>query len=108
MGLRDSWETPQTHLETEAAGLGASWGLSGDQPGAEQGSAPGGGRGRDEPHWRDFARGEAQDFIWNAGHGTGKADSEPLFPDNGFLAANRRISILLMSEAPPLPVGHRP
>ena len=39
---------------------------------------------------------------------TGKADSEPLFPDNGFLAANRRISILLMSEAPPLPVGHRP
>lgn len=38
----------------------------------------------------------------------GKADTEPLFPDNGFLAANRRISILLMGEAPPLPVGHRP
>ncbi|MBZ0230280.1 MAG: OmpA family protein, partial [Bauldia sp.] len=39
---------------------------------------------------------------------TGKADSEPLFPDNAFLAANRRISILLMSEAPPLPLDHRP
>jgi chemotaxis protein MotB len=39
---------------------------------------------------------------------TGKADSEPLFPDNAFLAANRRISILLMSEAPPLPLSHRP
>lgn len=38
----------------------------------------------------------------------GKADTEPLFPDNTFLAANRRIEILLMSEAPPLPVGHKP
>jgi Flagellar motor protein len=33
----------------------------------------------------------------------GKADSEPLFPNDPFLAANRRISILLMNEAPPLP-----
>ncbi len=33
----------------------------------------------------------------------GKADTEPLFPDNIFLAGNRRISILIMSEAPPLP-----
>ena len=38
----------------------------------------------------------------------GKADSEPLFPDNIFLAGNRRISLLIMAEAPPLPEGHRP
>ncbi|ADZ69271.1 OmpA/MotB family protein [Polymorphum gilvum] len=37
----------------------------------------------------------------------GKADSEPLFPNDPFLAANRRIGILLMSEAPPVPPGHR-
>ena len=33
----------------------------------------------------------------------GKADTEPLFPEDSFLAANRRISILLLKEAPPLP-----
>ncbi len=38
----------------------------------------------------------------------GKADSDPLFPEDPFLAANRRISILIMSEAPPYPVEHRP
>lgn len=37
----------------------------------------------------------------------GKADIEPLFPEDPFLAANRRISILLMSEKPPLPLEHR-
>ena len=37
----------------------------------------------------------------------GKADTEPLFPDDVFLAANRRISILVMSEAPPLPPDHQ-
>ncbi|MBL8575427.1 MAG: flagellar motor protein MotB [Hyphomicrobiaceae bacterium] len=38
----------------------------------------------------------------------GKADTEPLFPNDPYLAANRRISILLMSEAPPLPATHQP
>lgn len=38
----------------------------------------------------------------------GKADTEPLFPDNVFLAGNRRISLLIMAEAPPLPDEHRP
>ncbi len=38
----------------------------------------------------------------------GKADSDPLFPEDPFLAANRRISILVMSEAPPLPAEMRP
>lgn len=39
---------------------------------------------------------------------TGKADSEPLYPEDPFLAANRRISILLMNEAPPLPPELKP
>lgn len=38
----------------------------------------------------------------------GKADSEPLFPNDPYLAANRRISILLMAEEPPLPPAHKP
>ena len=38
----------------------------------------------------------------------GKADTEPLFPDDTFLAANRRVSILIMAEDPPLPHDHRP
>ncbi|WP_068313294.1 OmpA/MotB family protein [Polycladidibacter hongkongensis] len=38
----------------------------------------------------------------------GKSDTEPLFPNDPYLAANRRISILLMSEDPPLPPGHTP
>lgn len=37
----------------------------------------------------------------------GRADAEPLFPEDPFLASNRRISILVMSEAPPFPVDHR-
>jgi len=39
---------------------------------------------------------------------SGKADSEPLFPDDTFLAANRRISITIMAEEPPLPPDHTP
>jgi chemotaxis protein MotB len=34
---------------------------------------------------------------------TGKADTEPMFPDDPYLAANRRVSILLMKEAPVMP-----
>jgi chemotaxis protein MotB len=33
----------------------------------------------------------------------GRADTDPLFPNEPFLAANRRIDILLLHEAPPLP-----
>ena len=32
---------------------------------------------------------------------TGKADTEPLFPDNPYLAANRRVTVTLLKEAPP-------
>lgn len=49
--------------------------------------------------------GVPQDQIFSV---VGKSDSEPLFPNDPFLAANRRIAILLMSEAPPLPLGHNP
>jgi len=38
----------------------------------------------------------------------GKADTEPLFPNDPFLAANRRIEILLKAESPPIPPGHSP
>ena len=39
---------------------------------------------------------------------SGRADAEPLFPEDPFLAANSRVSILLKSEAPPIPPGHKP
>jgi chemotaxis protein MotB len=37
---------------------------------------------------------------------SGKADSDPLFPDDPTLPGNRRISITLLREAPVLPPGH--
>jgi chemotaxis protein MotB len=39
---------------------------------------------------------------------TGRGDSEPLFPNDPYLSANRRIEILLINEAPPLPVDLAP
>ncbi len=39
---------------------------------------------------------------------SGRADAEPLFPEDPFLASNRRISILVMAEAPPFPIDHKP
>jgi hypothetical protein len=32
-----------------------------------------------------------------------QADTDPLFPDDPFIAANRRVTITLMREAPPVP-----
>ena len=37
---------------------------------------------------------------------SGKAASEPLYPEDPFQPANRRISIVLLREAPVLPPGH--
>jgi chemotaxis protein MotB len=37
----------------------------------------------------------------------GKAGSEPLYPDDPYMAGNRRISIVLLRESPSLPPGHR-
>ena len=36
----------------------------------------------------------------------GRADSEPMFPDDPTLPGNRRIAITLLREAPPLPADH--
>jgi chemotaxis protein MotB len=38
----------------------------------------------------------------------GKADSQPLFPDDPSLSANRRVTITLMREDPPLPPDLKP
>ena len=38
----------------------------------------------------------------------GKADTQPLFPDDPFIAANRRVTITLMREEPPLPMDFKP
>jgi len=56
-----------------------------------------------------------RDILANAGvpdnrfHSViGRADTEPLFPDDPSVAANRRVSILLMREEPPIPRGAAP
>ena len=36
----------------------------------------------------------------------GKAGSEPLYPDDPYMPGNRRISIILLREAPVIPTGH--
>lgn len=38
----------------------------------------------------------------------GKADVEPMFPDNPYLAANRRVTVTLMREEPIVPSGLKP
>jgi chemotaxis protein MotB len=38
----------------------------------------------------------------------GRADTQPLFPDDPYISANRRVTITLMREEPPMPQGHRP
>ena len=38
----------------------------------------------------------------------GKADTDPLFPDNPYLSPNRRVTITLMREEPPIPVDLAP
>lgn len=38
----------------------------------------------------------------------GKADVEPMFPDNPYLAANRRVTVTLMREEPIVPAGLKP
>jgi chemotaxis protein MotB len=38
----------------------------------------------------------------------GRADTTPLFPDDPYIAANRRVTITLMREEPPLPTSFKP
>ena len=35
---------------------------------------------------------------------SGKADTEPMFPDNPYMPANRRVTVTLLKEAPPTPL----
>jgi chemotaxis protein MotB len=39
---------------------------------------------------------------------SGEADTQPLFPDDAFIAANRRVTITLMREEPPIPMDFQP
>ncbi|MEO1038029.1 MAG: flagellar motor protein MotB [Pseudomonadota bacterium] len=47
--------------------------------------------------------GLADDRIYEV---RGKAGSEPLFPDDPYMAGNRRLSVVLLREAPVLPPSH--
>jgi len=38
----------------------------------------------------------------------GRSDTQPLFPDDPYIAANRRVTITLMREAPPIPLDFQP
>jgi chemotaxis protein MotB len=38
----------------------------------------------------------------------GRADTQPLFPDDPYIAANRRVTITLMREEPPMPQNYQP
>ena len=38
----------------------------------------------------------------------GKADTDPLFPDNPYMSPNRRVTITLMREEPPIPIDLTP
>jgi chemotaxis protein MotB len=38
----------------------------------------------------------------------GKSDTQPLFADDSYIAANRRVTITLMREQPPIPVDFKP
>ena len=51
------------------------------------------------------AAGVPQDRIYQV---VGKADSEPLFPEDPYLPGNRRLSLVLLREAPVAPPGFRP
>jgi chemotaxis protein MotB len=51
------------------------------------------------------AGGVEQDRVYQV---AGKADAEPLFPDDPTLPGNRRISVTLLREAPVLPPGAAP
>lgn len=48
------------------------------------------------------AQGLPNDRIYQV---VGKADSEPLFPEDPRMAANRRLSIVLLREMPAVPPG---
>jgi chemotaxis protein MotB len=50
------------------------------------------------------AAGLSSDRVYEV---AGKAGSQPLLPEDPYASANRRLSIVLMREAPPVPPGHQ-
>lgn len=50
------------------------------------------------------AAGLSSDRVYEV---AGKAGSEPLLPEDPNASSNRRLSIVLMREAPPAPIGHQ-
>ncbi len=79
------------HTDTRPSGVDdySNWDLSSDRANAAR---------------RILARnGMDADRIYQV---SGKAGSEPLYPDDPDLPGNRRISIVLLREAPVLPSGH--
>ncbi len=73
---------------SDADSQGDAWKLSFDRANAARATLQAGGLG--------------QDRIYEA---AGKAASEPLLPENPGASANRRLSIMLLREAPPAPSG---
>ena len=81
--------------------------------------------------WRFAYQGDGHTAIWRAGpvdranavreilevegypsaniyKVAGRADTDPLFPEDRSSAPNRRVTITLIREAPPVPVGLQP
>ncbi len=54
---------------------------------------------------RSWRRRGADDQIYEV---AGKADTDPFFPDDPYIAGNRRVTITLMREAPPVPPDLKP
>ena len=62
-------------------------------------------RRKGQGHARALAQGGLdQDRVYEV---AGKAGSEPLLPEDPNASANRRLSIVLLREAPPVPPGHQ-
>lgn len=74
----------------DSSANGAAWELSSARANAARALLQAGGLGSDR--------------IYEV---AGKAASEPLLPEDPNASANRRLSILLLREAPPAPPGHR-
>ncbi|WP_417488758.1 flagellar motor protein MotB [Maricaulis sp.] len=79
------------HTDSGPTGSGnyTNWNLSADRANAARGVVQ--------------EAGISDDRIYEV---RGKAGSEPLYPDDPFMPGNRRISIVLLREAPILPAGH--
>lgn len=78
------------HTQATDSPTGTNWGLSAARANAGRAILT--------------AAGVSDDRIYEV---SGKAGSEPLLPEDPNASVNRRISILLMREAPPVPINHQ-